>query len=264
MQIDIVNQIEHAEDPNTLDRSSLFGDGFFTTGVIKSNQLLLKNQHLDRLKQSATKLLFPELDIGRLSNIIDELCLSHCSAIIRINVYRRQTKRGYSIAKDALTQITIMLSPVQKKPSEYCELFDAKTEISLNHSLAGIKHLNRLDSVLAASEVTQANHEALMYQQNNLICGSKSNIFLRLNKQWMTPSITSCGVNGIMRQRVLHNMQKIGITCEIVDLPSAQIKDVSAAFITNCVFGVWPASYVNGRELDLLLTNQITERFDSL
>lgn len=261
MQIRIINQLVREEDAISMDRSSLFGDGFFTTGVIQCNQLIFMSEHLERLELSAKRLLFPPLDLKTISTTINQLCQKHRSAIIRINVFREQIQRGYSISNDATTQVTMMLSPFKEKGYEYCELFDAKTEISSNQSLAGIKHLNRLDSVLAASEVKKTNHEALMYQQKNLICGSKSNVFVLLNDQWMTPTLKKCGVDGIMRQQVLYNMQKQNIHCEIGDIHLEQTKHISAAIITNCVFGAWTASHLNGRDLDLNASNQMLKSF---
>ena len=257
MQFEILNQLTESNHPAQLDRAGLFGDGFFSTGLICEGLLIDRELHLERIVNSANRLMFNSLDLTAINAAIDEVCALESNAILRINISRSQLKRGYAIASNASYKAQFVLSPYLKNSEVPCELFDSNTEISSNQSLAGIKHLNRLDSVLAASALKEVHHEALMYHQNDLICGSKTNLFVNIDGGWQTPSLERCGVLGIMRHKVLANMRRLGVECKIAPISRTRVKEISSAFITNCVFGVWPATSINGRALQLAPSQQL-------
>ena len=271
MQLEIINLVETKKqtvDFNgdasisrelLLDRASLFGDGFYTTGVIENGKLVYRKQHLDRLVQSAQKLRFEPLDLKALLGKLDLMSESVGNAIVRINISRKQSQRGYSISAKAINYAQIILSPISFLSSDNCDLVNANYEISKNRQLGGIKHLNRLDSVLASSELTTANQEGIMYHEEQVICGSKSNLFVKINGLWITPEIKECGVLGIMRQQVIDKLIEQNVNYQIRELNRSELENVSSAFVTNCVIGVWPAKSINGRPLDVQESEELKE-----
>ena len=70
----------------------------------------------------------------------------------------------------------------------------SKSPITINNSLAGFKHLNRLDSVLARSEWDDHDVFDSMFidNYNNIIEGTMSNLFFIKENVLYTPSINIC------------------------------------------------------------------------
>lgn len=244
-------------DHDKLDRACLFGDGFFTTGIIVDHQLCYQNNHMERLLESANKLRFNGFSISSIKQSIAKLSEQNANASIRISISRRQNQRGYAISKQAEYCCTIHISELLETPQVPCELLDATVSISHNKDLAGIKHLNRLDSVLAASEISNNNQEVLMYHDDQVICGSRSNLFVKLNKEWLTPKLDSAGVKGLTRQRVLDVFNEKKIKYQVTNITRKQLTQVSAAFVTNSLIGLWPAKSVNGCALDVGDSDQL-------
>ena len=263
MQIEVLNQTKPSnKTAPLLNRAELFGDGFFTTGLIQNKQFKQQNAHLDRLSSSAERLGFSDYDTEalqiRLKSLLEEQADEN-ERVIRISVTRVQAQRGYSVSNDAQTQCMITLSKRPELLSRPCELFVAKTQVSRNQTIAGIKHLNRLDSVLASMEISNNQQEAIMLDGEQVICGSKTNVFFHLNDKWVTPKLDQCGILGITRQRVLDAFADNGIECSEQMIKSNELKACNSAFITNSLIGVWAASSINDRKLDLSYSNQIQQ-----
>lgn len=258
MHIEVIDQ--NNKKPSALpelDRGSLFGDGFFTTGIIYQHQFCHQQRHFERLIMSANRLLFDGLNLSELKNQLNQLVSEINNATIRISISRQQTQRGYAVAPDASYRCSIVFSALPEMPNEYCELVDAQTAISYNPTLAGLKHLNRLDSVLAASEISKTNQEALMYHGDLAISGSKSNLFVKLNGVWQTPKLSHCGIAGITRDRTIEIFKKNNIQWGISDIKRADLAKVDAAFLTNSLLGIWPVSSINAKEINVEDSDQI-------
>ena len=252
MDISVIDQIIKNPGPlPELDRAGLFGDGFFTTGIIYQHQFCHQQRHFERLITSANRLLFDGLNLRELKNRLNQLVSEIDNAAVRISISRQQSQRGYAIAPDANYRCTILLSTLPSVPSENCELLDAETEISCNPTLAGLKHLNRLDSVLAASEISKANQEALMYHGDLAISGSKSNLFVKLDGVWKTPKLSHCGIAGITRDRTIEIFKQNNIQCSITDINRTELANVDGAFLTNSLFGIWPVASINTRMINV-------------
>jgi 4-amino-4-deoxychorismate lyase len=130
-----------------------------------------------------------------------------------------------------------------------------ETRLGINPQLAGLKHLNRLEQVLARAEWNEPSiDEGLMLDaEGALVCGTMSNLFLVTPSGLSTPFIDRCGVAGTARSRLLliagdagHGVQEQRL--RIDDLIRAQ-----GAFLTNALFGIWPVRSFDGRDFDLSL-----------
>lgn len=251
MRIEVINHFNKSssELPN-LDRGLMFGDGFFTTGIIYQNRFCHQQRHFERLITSANRLLFVGLDFSELKDRLNQLANEIDNSAIRISISRQQSQRGYAIASDAKYRCTILLSALPDLPGDNCELVDAETAVSCNPTLAGLKHLNRLDSVLAASELSTANQEALMYHGDLAISGSKSNLFVRLNGVWITPNLSHCGIAGITRNRTIEVFKQQNIKWHMSDVNRTELEMVDAAFLTNSLVGIWPVASINARAIN--------------
>ena len=261
MRIELQNYQDSTIDKNNLlNRGEMFGDGFFTTGVIINGQIAFKDAHVARLESAATQLAFKDFSLSDLQSKLDNIentCYDDCT--FRISVCRNQSSRGYKISEKATSYCKIDLFPLVERPKSPCELLIARIHINHNPSLAGIKHLNRLDSVLASSEIESANQEALMLDGDKLICGSRSNLFVLINGIWLTDKLDSCGILGITRQRVLDYFVSHDIPHKQTEIRLDDIPLIKAAFVTNSLIGAWPAKSIHGRSLSLESSQQISE-----
>jgi 4-amino-4-deoxychorismate lyase len=123
-----------------------------------------------------------------------------------------------------------------------------ETPLGLNPRLAGIKHLNRLEQVLACAEWNDpAIAEGLMSAvDGRIVCATAANVFLVKEGRLLTPAIRDCGVAGVMRGVVLAAASELGIVAETVDV---RIDDLGAAdevFLTNAITGVRPVGEILG------------------
>ena len=120
------------------------------------------------------------------------------------------------------------------------------TRLSRNPALAGIKHLNRLEQVLARAEWDDPDiAEGLMLdEQGNVVEGTMSNMFCVIDNVLHTPDLSHCGVKGIARARVLEQAGQHGISTCVRALELDDIKQASEVFLTNSLIDVWPVRQV--------------------
>jgi len=229
------------------DRGYLFGDGFFTTGLINKGQLRHEEYHYQRLQEAAQRLCFARFQISLLKpELITRI--SHVEqAVVRITVTRQKNQRGYGFKPDDAINLVIQLSPLPAQVRSTCHLVFSSIPISCNPVLAGIKHLNRLDSVLASQDLTGDNQEALLCQHDNVICGSRSNLFIAYQNQWLTPDLSQAGVKGITRRRLMDLMTQENIAVKETQITQAMLLSCDAAFLTNSLWGIWPVSKIDNK-----------------
>jgi 4-amino-4-deoxychorismate lyase len=115
--------------------------------------------------------------------------------------------------------------------------------------LAGIKHLNRLEQVLARSEWDDPEiAEGLMLDtEGRVVEGTMSNLFLVRDRTLLTPDLSCCGVAGIMRGLVLDLARELGIRVVECALVPADLEVVDALFVTNSLIGLCPVQELDGR-----------------
>jgi len=243
------------------NRATLYGDGFFTTGRIIAGRIDALEQHRFRIGQSLKRLKFMTPTTQVISDALEKACKGFEKAGFRLSMNRCQSARGYAISQQSTVQAILQVFDLIKPASKACQLILAKTPVSVNPYLAGIKHLNRLDNVLAASEINQPNQEALMFSDDVLIAGSRSNIFVKIDSKWCTPKLDKAGIEGICKQRLVDLLATQGIVVQSIIITRQALAKAQAALVTNSLIGVWPAQQLEGRPLDLVSSEQIQSWF---
>jgi 4-amino-4-deoxychorismate lyase len=119
-----------------------------------------------------------------------------------------------------------------------------------NPRLAGIKHLNRLEQVLARQEWddTGIMEGLLLDSGNNLVEGTMSNLFLVRDGVLLTPDLQRCGVAGIMRSQLLALADQLSINTEVCQLGMADLQAAEEVFICNSLIGIWPVISIDDRK----------------
>ena len=125
------------------------------------------------------------------------------------------------------------------------------TRLGINPALAGIKHLNRLEQVMARAEWNSIDiHEGLMLDiNNNVIEGTKSNVFCVKNGELYTPDLSLCGVRGIMREQIIELAKQTGIPVHETQLDLDDLYQSEELFLSNSLIGLWPVRLLEDHSL---------------
>jgi 4-amino-4-deoxychorismate lyase len=115
--------------------------------------------------------------------------------------------------------------------------------------LAGIKHLNRLENVLARAEWQDpAIREGLLCDDTNaVISGVTSNLFIVSAGVLQTPDLSHCGVAGVARSRILRGARKRGIDVEATRIPADAVIHADEVMLCNSVQGIWRVATLEDR-----------------
>lgn len=224
--------------PFLANRGLAYGDGVFETIRIHRQKLLFGDLHLTRLAKGLQGLAIPDC-VDALYQDLDTVRTDlPAEGVLKIIVTRGAGGRGYR-AGDAPPERFLSLHPLPpavEKPG--IQAFVCRTGLSHNPMLAGIKHLNRLEQVIASvAWPGEAFHEGLMLDTDGFVIeGTRSNVFACIDGRLLTPSLEYCGIAGILRQYLLEEMPAL----EVAKLTLSDLAQADEIFFGNSVAGIWP------------------------
>ena len=228
------------------DRGLAYGDGVFETVRISSGKPTLADLHWQRLSESCLKLGI-SVDIEKLTQEVDAFLKANSanSGVMKVILTRGSGGRGYNPEGCTKTSRCLSLHPLpQRNPDPAfvgARVKPCSTRIGRT-VLAGMKHLNRLEQVLARSE-WQGNKwdEGLVCDFDGyLIEGTMSNLFAVTSDHCLvTPDLSGCGVAGVARQYILELGQKLGLKVRI-ERVAPELESTRELFLCNSVNGIWP------------------------
>jgi 4-amino-4-deoxychorismate lyase len=228
------------------DRGLQYGDGLFETIVLKDGQPQLWDAHIARLTLGCEALKLPLPDSALLLNEAQQLYGDGSSAVLKIIITRGSGGRGYRFPEPVDATRILSIHPWPDYPRSHYQqgitMRLCNTRLGSNPALAGIKHLNRLEQVLARNEWQDDNiHEGVMLDvDGSVIEGTMSNLFMVEGDTLITPDLSQCGINGVMRETVLALAAQLGIAPRVEAIPLARLKAASGCFVTNSIIGLWP------------------------
>ena len=238
----------------SLDRGLLYGHTVFETIAIVDSTPRLLPAHLERLKNGALRLGIP-LDDKLLASELDEFCSPMTQSCLRITLSIGSGGRGYQTPSEPQALRILSEHEYPNYPNSHREIGITLgvSDIRLSHQplLAGIKHGNRLEQVIARQNWQQDWHEALLLDyQDNVIEANSANVFIVKNKQLFTPKLDQCGVDGVMRSYVIAMASELGFKTEAVSLSLQDILDADEVFLTNSLIGIWPVANCQDQEFN--------------
>ena len=252
----LVNGIESDLVP-VADRGFQYGDGLFETLAVENGVPEFLSRHLERLQKGCERLDIDYPGDQLLSEEAFRIAKGATAAILKIIVTRGCGGRGYRIPERTKSTRVISIHPRREVRDELSNRgIRAKlcrTRLGINPSLAGLKHLNRLEQILARSEWNdpQIQEGLMLDSEGYVIEGTMSNLFLVRSGGLETPQLDRCGVAGIIRALVLGHAQLNNIPAEIKRLTVGDLESADEIFITNSVIGIWPVVEFNGAAYDL-------------
>ncbi|MBK8993984.1 MAG: aminodeoxychorismate lyase [Gammaproteobacteria bacterium] len=241
------------------DRGLAFGDGLFETMRLHGARVPLLERHLQRLQHGALRLRIA-LEIDELRAEISRFLSSSGTdeGILKLIVTRGDGGRGYRVDAGNEARRILMQRPLAQHPaqwwSEGVSIRHCDTRLGSNPALAGMKHLNRLEQVLARLEWDDAQiAEGLMCdQKGRIVEGVSTNLFLVSGGRLLTPVIDHCGVAGVMRGFILDVVApQLGLNTEQVHCERALLGAAQEVFLCNAVIGVWPVRQLGAKRWPL-------------
>lgn len=251
----------------TTDRGLLYGDGLFETLAVVDGVLCHWHRHLSRLQAGCQRLGIQAVDAVTLEQECLMIAGDIDRAILKVIVTRGSGGRGYRVPdKPATTRIVQLhdwpaYSPACAEHGVAVRV--CNTRLGHNPALAGIKHLNRLEQVLARQEWDDADiMEGLLRDSSGyLIEGSMSNLFLVREGCLLTPDLQHCGVAGIMRTLILELARQLSIDVQVSHIEMRHLMEADEVFICNSLIGIWPVVAVDSRAFTI---GTITTRLQNL
>ena len=228
------------------DRGLQYGDGLFETIAVSDGQCDHWYEHMSRLAEGCKRLNIPEPNAQQLLSEAQQLYAGKHQVVLKIIITRGSGGRGYRMPDQVTPTRILSVHPWPDFPSINTsvgvQLHLCKTQLSSQTALAGIKHLNRLEQVIARNEWHDPDiSEGLMSDaKGNIVEGTMSNYFAVMNGELVTPKIVDCGVAGIMRAHIMRQAVLHEITVQEKNIKLEELLSADELFICNSIIGVWP------------------------
>ena len=240
-------------DVPVTDRGLAYGDGLFETIAVVDGKPKLLAAHLARLQRGAERIVIAGLDFNAIETAVGAASAAFSShGAVKLMVTRGDGPRGYT-------------PPVAQNPRWWLQSFAwtpptalptgahvAISSVRLGEQplLAGLKHLNRLEQVLARAEypASRADEALMLDSAGRLVCATSANIFVVREGKLFTPRLDRCGVAGVVRGALLAGASRGDLPCSITEteLTPASLVGAEEVFLTSALRGVWAVAAVEG------------------
>jgi 4-amino-4-deoxychorismate lyase len=240
-----------AESVAADDRGLSYGDGLFETIAVLAGRPQRLPAHFARLAHGAERLRIPLPPRALLETELAAVCDGLETGVARVALTRGRGPRGYRPPAEAQPTRIVgadALAGVLARAPRPLRAVLCATRLARNPQFAGLKHLNRLEQVMAAAELVDGRHdEGLMLSTDGRLIGAtQGNLFLVRGARLCTPELRDCGVAGTMRAALIAIAEAAGIAVEVGDLRIEQLQGADAAFVCNAVRGPRPLAGVEG------------------
>lgn len=227
------------------DRGLAYGDGLFETMRVVAGAVPLLPRHLDRLIASCERIRLHGVDRDAAARRIEACAANLDDGVVKLIVTRGSGGRGYRPPADSVPRIHVAAHALAPFPrNNYTEGVDVavcRTRIGRSPDTAGLKHLGRLEQVLASDELPEDVAEGLMLDETGVVIeGTRSNLFIVEGGTLATPGLERAGVAGVMRSIVIDEADDCGIPVQSAAIDLARLSFAEEIFITNSIFGIWP------------------------
>jgi 4-amino-4-deoxychorismate lyase len=227
------------------DRGLSYGDGLFETMAVVAGNIPLWQSHMQRLQRGCERLQLACPDVNVLREEVAQLVQGAERAVIKLLLTRGSGGRGYAPVTSGIPTRVLQVHPWPELSRAYWEtgvkVIFCEQRLARQPALAGIKHLNRLEQVLARGEWTDPGiQEGLVADSDGHIIEAVShNVFLLKGKTWLTPELQYSGVAGVMREHILSLLRDKGYAAQIRTISRQEVLAADAVFLCNSLHGIW-------------------------
>lgn len=239
-----------ADDALRFDRGLHYGDGLFETIDVRGGRARFLALHAERLARDSARLGI-DCDAGDVLRVAARDLEGE--GTLKIIVTRGDSvARGYGTTGHERARVLRFWypGPPAARPSK-CDVVTLAQRCGENPALAGMKHLNRLEQVIARRELagTGADEGLIVSSTGFVVSGTMCNVFLNVDDRWVTPRVDRCGIAGVMRAVVLREAAGAGLSIQEMPIAAEDLSRVTSLFFTNARIGISPATRLDGRPL---------------
>jgi 4-amino-4-deoxychorismate lyase len=236
------------------NRGLNYGDGLFETLVVHNSRPRRWQAHMDRLGAGSERLGLNMPPQAVLLREVQTVSAGRADVVVKIVLTRNGQGRGYAPSED---KTCTRIVSAHAYPQNLAELEAAgaeaqicKLRLAIQPALGGIKHLNRLEQVLASVELrdSRATEGIMLDREDHVISAIAANIFLVMGGRLLTPRLDRCGVRGVVRGQVLSGFAH---RCEQRRILLDQLLEADEVFICNSVKGIIPIKSINGQAFEI-------------
>jgi 4-amino-4-deoxychorismate lyase len=246
-----------ADSVSVLERGLHYGDGLFETIAVLNGEARLLGRHLQRLATGCERLGL-RAEPAQIGAEVRAAAAEMPRAVIKVLLTRgRALARGYALSGAEIpTRIMLRYPWPAEDPAAAqagARVRIATLRLGENPALAGVKHLNRLEQVLARREWSDPGiMDALMFSHSgDLVSGTMTNVFIVRDATLFTPRLERCGVAGVMRATVLALAAAGGVPARECALSAQDLAAAEELFLTNALIGIRPVRELEGAALPL-------------
>ncbi len=220
------------------DRGVAYGDGLFETVLLRNGRPLLWDEHLSRLVRGCHVLGIPMPAEHELAAPLAEA--GSGLEVLKLMLTRGSGGRGYRPPVSPAPRLRWQLAafaPAEARWRQGVRVRHCRLRLGLQPVLAGLKHLNRIENVLARAEWDDEDiAEGLLCDSDGrLVEATAMNLFWRRAGRLETPRLDRCGVAGALRAALMERME-----IHEVDIHPDEFEAAEAVWLGNSVQGVWP------------------------
>lgn len=247
----LVNGVESSQ-VSALDRGLHYGDGVFRTLRVEQSIPRDWARQLARLCDDALRIGLTPPNADSLTAQVTQLCTGQTRGVLKMILTRGLAGRGYQVHAVQPNSI-LLLYPMPEFPASHrqtgIQVRICTMRLAQNPRLAGIKHLNRLEQVLARAEWSDPEiMEGLMLDTDGrLIEGVSSNLFLVCGDTLLTADLSRCGVAGVTREMILEAAPAYTKAVQVRDLVVNDLLAADECFVCNSVGGIWPVTRLDDK-----------------
>lgn len=235
------------------NRGLNYGDGLFETLLVNNNRPRHWQAHMDRLGAGCERLGLSMPPQSILLREVQTVSAGMSMVVVKIILTRNGEARGYQPQDHKTTRIVSAHPYPQDVEGTVLKGVDARVcnlRLAIQPALGGIKHLNRLEQVLASAELSQSGitEGILLDREDHVICAISANIFLVKENRLLTPRLDRCGVRGVIRSQILSAFSH---RCEQRRILLDQFLEADEVFVCNSVKGVIPVTAIDEQRFEI-------------
>jgi len=251
-------------------RAFQYGDGVFETIRVVLGKTPLLARHIDRLVAAASKLnlVFDEhqfmLHMAQLKELWGEN--EPVNGTLKIVLSRATGGRGCYTHNITRTETLIHFSQntdLEGWMQPAVQLKVAEGRLTCNASLAELKHLNRLDYIVAAGNCVVNHNEELLFLNtaDHVVECMHHNVFWLKDGGLYTASVSTSGVAGVMRNLIITFCEEqLGTSVQVGEYSLSELIDADEIFLTNALRGVVPVAMLESSHyIDFSFAQMVAE-----
>ena len=236
------------------DRGLNYGDGLFETLAVFGGTPRFWQGHVDKLSAGCEQLGLPVTPQAVLLREVQTVSAGQPKSVVKIMVTRGSSGMGYPAESAPRANRIVSSWPWPGDPGHLHEAgIDTRLcdlRLGIQPALAGLRHLNRLEQVMARMEWSDRNiHEGVLLDpEDNLVTAISSNIFIVHSGRLLTPRLDRCGIRGVLRTAILSAFRD---RCEQRRISLDMLPEAEEIFVCNAVRGVFPVRRIDHWEFDV-------------